>query len=181
MPISPPPPALLRRLQRAYEGREVPLGLIAKGCDLSVDRLKRLAETHGWQRLTSAARAELLNTEAPPPRSALAAAQLQQMVDRVTAILQREIAAIEAGGAGSAPVPTLVKLLTDLKRVAAEAAKEGAHDDHNAASGDTSRQHSPREHSPRDLAALRADLVARLERLRSDPAGERDSAGLDAG
>ena len=176
MPVSPPPPAQLRRLQRAYEGREVPLGMIAKGCDISIDRLKRLADTHGWQRATPAARARLLPVEAPTTRPSLAAAQLQEMVDRVIAILQREIAAIEAGGAGSAPVPTLVKLLTDLKRVAAEAMKEGAHDDQNAAP----REHSPRGHTPRDLAALRADLVARLERLRSDPAGERDPAGLDA-
>lgn len=172
MPISPPPPALLRRLQRAYEGREVPLSMIAQGCDISVDRLRRLAETHGWQRATPAQRAVVAPAEPPPPRPSLAAAQLQQMVDRVTAILQREIAAIEAGGAGSAPVPTLVKLLTDLKRVAAEAAKEGAHVDQHAALGGNA--------APRDLAALRADLVARLERLRSEPAGAGDAAGLDA-
>ncbi len=173
MPKPTLPPARLRLLRRAYEGREVPLTMIARGGGVSVTALERLAQTHDWQRATPAERAAAATAAPALPSEPIvmssAAAHLPHMVDRVVAIIEREIAAIEAGGAGSAPVPTLTKLLTDLKRVAADAAKEGEHDGHASSFV-----------APRNVAALRADLVARLERLRSAPAGGGDPAGLDA-
>jgi hypothetical protein len=165
--------ARLRQVRRAFESGLTPVPLLAKGLGISPSTFRKLCREQGWDRQNSPM-GEAASEAAPAPPVTLASLETVDSVDtlalarRVEAVLQREIAVVEHVLATSqAPLQerdvrvfaSLVKTIVELRRLEAEPTAKRR-------KGGQDGQDRP----PRDMAALRADLVAKLERLRTGSA-----------
>jgi hypothetical protein len=170
--------ARLRQVRRAFESGLTPVPLLAKGLGISPSTFRKLCREQGWGRQKGTADTSPREPVAPEPSTASAHGPVEgvdtlALARRVEAVLQREIAVVEQVLATSqAPLQerdvrvfaSLVKTIVELRRLEGEPTAKRR-------KGGQDGQDRP----PRDMAALRADLVAKLERLRTGNA-RRSSA-----
>ncbi len=199
---------LIAALKHAYEETERPVDLIATDFDVSSRNIQRLVVTENWKSrrvrkhkprevpvaLELLAQAQALNKELPPSPPLAEGWEQKSALDRLEALVLREIEAEEQGrndsrgrriGDGERRARALATLTQTLRTI--HFMRNGVSPEQEIANDDSARDDATddydiaRQDLPRDLDEFRRDLARRIDAFVASRTDGGDADGPAAG